>query len=58
MDRARALLTDPNHKRSVDSVAKELRIGKATLYERIPDLSDLRAQAYGGRALATAGATR
>lgn len=53
MDRARALLTDPAHKRSVDSVSKELHISKATLYARIPDLSALRAQAY-GRVLAGA----
>lgn len=51
LDRARALLTDPDHKRSVDSVSKELHISKATLYERIPNLSSLRAEAYGQRQL-------
>lgn len=48
MVHARALLTDPDHKRSVASVAKELHMSTSTLYAYIPNLSELRAQAYGG----------
>jgi len=46
LDHARAMLTDPDHKRSVASVAKELHISTGTLYTRIPNLAELRAQAY------------
>lgn len=46
MDRARELLTDPDHKRSVASIAKELHVSTSTLYARIPDLQELRAKAY------------
>lgn len=55
VERARELLVDPDNRRSIRSVADELGLSEATLYHRIPNLSELRAQAYGTRALARAG---
>lgn len=55
IERGRRLLVDPNNRRSIRSVASELGLSEATLYHRIPNLSELRAQAYGTRASAGAG---
>lgn len=49
IERARALLTDPERQRSIASVAKEVGVSGPTLYARIPDLTELRRQAYGQR---------
>lgn len=58
LDKAVQLLTDPDHRRNVRSVCRELGFSDATLYTRVPNLSELRAKAYGGRTRVLAGAAR
>lgn len=58
LDKAVQLLTDPDHPRNVRQVCRELGFSDATLYTRVPNLSALRAEAYGRRRNVLAGAAR
>ncbi|QLJ06711.1 sigma-70 family RNA polymerase sigma factor (plasmid) [Streptomyces sp. NEAU-sy36] len=57
LEKAVSLLTDPDHPRSVRSVCAELGFSNVTLYNRVPNLPALRAQAREKRR-ALAGAVR
>lgn len=47
IERAAALLTDPDNLRSLRSVSQEVGVDPGTLYGRIPDLAKRRQQIYG-----------